>query len=415
VLPLGCDPEHYPPTEKVPGRVVYCSSPDRGLHWLLQEWQAIKKAAPHANLKIFYRLQPWIDGFKNVAYFPPIERLRARANYIEDALKRLSDPKWAIEVCDSVSRDQIEREMSMAEVLAYPCDTTAWSEGFSCTTLEGCAARACPVIMDCDALGDIYRGAICVADRGDVDGWRDHVIRMLTSKPDREEKERAAVEFAAAHTWKRTAERLMEQIDKRLTGRPGQADGFGTSESDHDAAIRSDCQKPSAACEVGGEGPTTDTAQAGSARVQPAHGTSETKKDESTLVKLPPCFINEAGLIQNLVEHDCGGVAVIRSEAGAWRSNHWHKTDWHYLYVVDGTMFYWERPVRSDEKPRRKIVKSGEMVFTGPRVEHATWFPEPTLIVSVSKLSRQHEQHEADLIRLATPLVDPNDEKERRL
>ncbi|TAK10563.1 MAG: glycosyltransferase [Anaerolineae bacterium] len=217
VVPLGCDPEHYPQTTaKVPGRVVYCSSPDRGLHWLLQEWQAIKRAAPHASLRIFYRLQPWIDGFKSVPYFPPIERLRARANYIEDALARMSDSKWGITVCDSVSRDEIEREMCEAEVLAYPCDTVAWSEGFSCTTLEGCAARACPVIMDCDALGDIYRGSICVAARGDVEAWRDHVIRMLTSKTEREQHQQRAVEFANAHTWRITAMRLMEQIDKRM-------------------------------------------------------------------------------------------------------------------------------------------------------------------------------------------------------
>ena len=38
VIPLGCDPERYDlDIPKVLGRVVYCSSPDRGLHWLLQE------------------------------------------------------------------------------------------------------------------------------------------------------------------------------------------------------------------------------------------------------------------------------------------------------------------------------------------------------------------------------------------
>ncbi len=216
VVELGCDPERYPPTEKVPGRVVYCSSPDRGLHWLLQEWPQIKRAVPHAHLKIFYRLQPWIDGFKTVAYFPPIERLRARALYIEDALQRMADPKWGITVCDSVSREQIEREMGNAEVLAYPCDTTSWSEGWSCATLEGCAARACPVILDCDALGEIYRDAVCVAAKGDIPAWREHVIRMLTDRDARTEREVAAREFAENHTWRHTAERIMVEVAKRM-------------------------------------------------------------------------------------------------------------------------------------------------------------------------------------------------------
>lgn len=126
---------------------------------------------------------------------------------------------------------------------------------------------------------------------------------------------------------------------------------------------------------------------------------------ESTKVKLPPCFINEAGYIQNLVEHEAGGVAVIRSKAKTWRSNHWHRTDWHYLYVVDGQMHYWERPVGSNEPPRRREVGPGEMVFTGPMVEHATYFPVATLVISVSKLCRKHDDHEQDVVRLAEPLV----------
>ena len=41
VLPNGCDPNQYDPALKVPGRVVYASSPDRGLHLLMQAWPSI--------------------------------------------------------------------------------------------------------------------------------------------------------------------------------------------------------------------------------------------------------------------------------------------------------------------------------------------------------------------------------------
>lgn len=222
VLPLGCDPERYPlDAPKVPGRVVYCSSPDRGLHWLLQEWPLIKRAVPHATLKIFYRLQAWIDNFRETAYSPPIEALRSRAVYIQECLRRMSGPEWGITVCDSVNREQIEAEMLAAEVLAYPCDTTRWSEGFSCTILEGCAARACPVITDCDALGGIYGGRCSVFPRDQLYRWRDAVIEALGNQGYRDAWNDKARAFAETLTWAKHAEVLALAIAKRVPGASG--------------------------------------------------------------------------------------------------------------------------------------------------------------------------------------------------
>lgn len=207
---LGCDPWRYPQTEKVPGRVIYCSSPDRGLHLLLQEWPKIKRAVPHATLRIFYRLQAWIDSFDAMSYAPSCEELRSRALYIGEALRRMATPEWGITVCDAVSRERIEQEMCEAEVLAYPCETTRWSEGFSCTILEACAARACPVIFDTDALGEIYGGACLVAPRGDLQTWRAAVITALQDSNVREHTNATCARFAQKLTWKRHAERVLE-------------------------------------------------------------------------------------------------------------------------------------------------------------------------------------------------------------
>jgi hypothetical protein len=231
VIPLGCDPDRYGYQHKdcgacggmgdqcdncgapgkVSGRVVYTSSPDRGLHWLLQEWPAIKRAVPHATLRVFYRLKDWLRGWDTQGYWPAVEGQRQRALYIDEALRRLSDPKWGIEIRDSVSRATIERELAMAEVLAYPADTTSWSEGFSCSTLEGCAARACPITTDCDAFGGIYGGALPLTRReGDwVPKWRDRVIRALTDKGFRDETNDKAEAFAKEHTWTQTAAKIL--------------------------------------------------------------------------------------------------------------------------------------------------------------------------------------------------------------
>lgn len=258
VVPLGCDPErvrhieklcpdcggkcpHEPecppdickcrcygsgrvPMEKVPGRVIYCSSPDRGLHLLLQEWAHIKRAVPHAKLRIFYRLRDWVgsmkaqigpDGFVHPHVFPNVQR----ALYIDECLYRLSEPKWGIEVHDSVSRATIEREMAEAEVMAYPLSPlNAFSEGFSCSTLESCAARACPITTDADAFRGLYGDVLPLTERsGDwVPKWRDNVIRALTDEVWREAVNDKAEAFAKELTWKNTSERLMAEIRTRM-------------------------------------------------------------------------------------------------------------------------------------------------------------------------------------------------------
>lgn len=217
IVPLGCDPERLTGGEKVSGKVIYCSSPDRGLHWLLQEWPAIKRAVPHATLNIFYRLKEWADSFDSTPFFPPIEPNRKIALYVRECLRRFAEHGgMGVTLRDSVSRHEIEREMASAEVLAYPCDTMSWSEGFSCSILECCAAKACPIITDCDALGDIYADLTPVQREGDwVPKWRERVIRALTDESFRAEMNQEAAAIGARYTWQKTTEKLLKEIDAR--------------------------------------------------------------------------------------------------------------------------------------------------------------------------------------------------------
>lgn len=218
---LGCDPHRYEGFEKIPGRVSWCSSPDRGLHWLLQEWPKIRRAVPHAELCIYYRLEPWLRGFDNTPYFPPIEALRARALFVEESLRRFQAlGGLGVTVCDSVSRERIEREMAQTECLAYSCDTTVWSEGFSCSLLESCAARACPISTDCDAFPSVYGGTVPLVKRGQWSEWSDLVIRALTDKQFRDETNERCAAFAAKNTWRGHAERLEREILSRLNPSP---------------------------------------------------------------------------------------------------------------------------------------------------------------------------------------------------
>jgi hypothetical protein len=212
---LGCDVFGGGPVSRVSGRAVYCSSPDRGLHRVLEAWPRIKRCAPHASLRIFYRLQPWLRQFDSTPYFPDIERNRARALYIEEALARLSGPEWGITVVDSVSHEEVLSEMRQAEVLLHPCETLSWSEGFSCTVADACASGAVPVISDCDALGEVYADLDPIPV-GYWDSWRERVVDVLTKPDVRAHYAEKATALAGRLTWDAHVARLDEVIRGRL-------------------------------------------------------------------------------------------------------------------------------------------------------------------------------------------------------
>src|SRR2546425_8912739 len=83
-------------------------------------------------------------------------------------------------------------------------------------------------------------------------------------------------------------------------------------------------------------------------------------------VKLPSPHLDERGAIQPLVDFPMKNVSLISSKKRTVRSNHYHVSDWHYMYVLSGSFDYHFRPAGSSEPPKRITVKAGEMVFTPP-------------------------------------------------
>jgi hypothetical protein len=95
-LGLGCDPENYRDS-RVRGRVVYTSSPDRGLHWLLQCWPDIRADVPEAHLRIFYHwshdaLCDVVEDSRtpqDTPYHAHVVEIGQRCRYIKDAIPKL--------------------------------------------------------------------------------------------------------------------------------------------------------------------------------------------------------------------------------------------------------------------------------------------------------------------------------------
>ena len=129
------------------------------------------------------------------------------------------------------------------------------------------------------------------------------------------------------------------------------------------------------------------------------------KWPREVIVPLEKAFADARGAIQPLVDLPMESCVLISSKKGAVRANHYHRTDWHFCYVMSGSIDYYERPHGSTEAPTKVRVKTGELFFTGPMVEHMMAFPEDTVFLTLGRNSRTQEAYEADVVRIP-PLAE---------
>ena len=132
----------------------------------------------------------------------------------------------------------------------------------------------------------------------------------------------------------------------------------------------------------------------------PPNQASEAALSDTVMVPLESPFEDARGLIQNLLEIPTGSTVLISSKPGSVRANHYHKTDWHYCYLISGSMEYFHRPTGDTDDPERITVHAGEMVFTSPMVDHAMKFLEDTIFITMSRNARDHDSYEDDLVRV---------------
>jgi len=198
VVPNSINLEFFQPdSPKRPLSVAYCSSPDRGLHRLLEMWPRIRAEVPGAELRVYYRLWPWYETVKG---FKVEDHIGRRARYIKEAFLRLGENgENGVFLVGPVPPVLIAQELSKTMVLAYPCDPVSWTEGFSISIMDACAARCMPIISDADALPSIYGGvAEIIPGRPGkmIDEWVRAVSAMLRNDDVRNTATAKAMNFS---------------------------------------------------------------------------------------------------------------------------------------------------------------------------------------------------------------------------
>lgn len=131
----------------------------------------------------------------------------------------------------------------------------------------------------------------------------------------------------------------------------------------------------------------------------------ETMWPPSGKVPLPEANVDDRGSIQSIVNFPMKNLSLITSRNGSVRSNHYHVTDWHYMYVMKGSFDYYFRATGSGTKPDVVRIEAGDLIFTPPMEDHATVFLEDTDMLVVSRNPRDQASYESDVRRVV--LVDP--------
>lgn len=108
---------------------------------------------------------------------------------------------------------------------------------------------------------------------------------------------------------------------------------------------------------------------------------------------------DKRGFILPLSDVNSKSVSLLKSGVGAIRANHYHKTDWHYIYVLKGSFIYFYKK-KNEKKTNHVIVKKGEAIFTPPKLWHAVYHHKPTEMIVISKNFRDRKTYEKDTVRV---------------
>lgn len=151
--------------DKIAGRLIFCSIPDRGLPVLYAAWPLIKRGAPHASLVITSDYTLW----------------GVTANNQQHRLQ------WAgsdgVNFRGKVPRSELVRLQQQAEIMAYP---SLYEELFCISAAECQVAGAMPITSPTGALISTNEFGVVVNGNPKMPSWIENfssrIVSLLTNE-----------------------------------------------------------------------------------------------------------------------------------------------------------------------------------------------------------------------------------------
>lgn len=158
---LGVRIKDYPEgVEKVKGRCIFCSVPDRGLQVLRAVWPRIKERAPHASLVITSDYTLWGAG--------PLDH-QHRVRWLGQE---------AVAYVGKVPRHELAKLQLEAEVHAFPC---TYEELFCISAAECQSAGAVPVTSAIGALSTTNQWGTLISGHPTDTNWQRQFVEVVVN------------------------------------------------------------------------------------------------------------------------------------------------------------------------------------------------------------------------------------------
>ena len=190
-------------------QLVYASSPDRGLHWLLEMMPRIRQEVSDVELHIFYNWKNFYESQKHNE-----NEIACRLRYCHSMMERM---KGFVHHHQSTSKLELSNWLSSSRVLAYPCDPVNYTEGFSVTTLEAAASGCVPVICGSDALQEIYGPHVPTVSKAPYKSNKEEYYRnlktMLTNDESYVDAQIKSHSMVDDYRWDKISEKLINDLN----------------------------------------------------------------------------------------------------------------------------------------------------------------------------------------------------------
>lgn len=196
-------------------KVIYSSSPDRGLHHLLRLWPRLRREVlgPNSSLLVGYGATRWTSGPTKWSHNVQADV----AAEIERGLKQEGVVDLGL-----VGQGELAELQASSLLMTYTCDTMQPTETGCITVTEALAAELPAVITDCDCLGSEYGDVTECVPLGlgfDDDAYVRAVTRVLATEGRYDELRRLGRTRAEERSWEKTSEQWLSILEQGVAAK----------------------------------------------------------------------------------------------------------------------------------------------------------------------------------------------------
>ncbi len=220
---LGVDLDNYPTTvPKIPGRMLYANDPCRGLFYVMDIFDLVKKQVPEATLHVAYNFDLQLSWRQ--------WEHSQMAELLWDCKRRMETTPGMVNV-GGLDRNTLIREELECQVHCMPSDPPGrGTQTHGITQLE-CAAAGCALVLsDIEAFPEVFgEGAILLPvigkylpeleRRTSAADYAEVVVELMQDKDKWLKASQSARVLAEQHTWSRVVdnwESMLTQITQEV-------------------------------------------------------------------------------------------------------------------------------------------------------------------------------------------------------